>query len=176
MFRKIIIINGSARTGKDSFIDLFYEKTKIPVCNISTIEEAESILFSLETQLGLKQERSLKTDLYRSVLHDVKKLLIKYGDRPLKQTIKKATHLETLFSDSIIFIHCREGEEIAKLVDYYKKRCITLLIKRNIDVPQNPADMGVEKYFGYHMVIDDFDMNKMDVYAEKLKGLIYGQN
>lgn len=176
MFRKIIIINGSARTGKDSFIDLFYEKTGIPVCNISTIEESENILFNLQYVLGITEERSFKTDLYRSLLHDVKCLLVKYGDRPFKQTVERVNSLSDIFPDSIIFIHCREGSEISKLVDYFGKSCFTLLLKRNVSVPDNPADKNVDKYFGYDIVIEDFDLDKMDVYAEKLKGFIYGQN
>ena len=172
--RDIVIINGTARTGKDIFIDLFFEKTGIEVCNISTIEEAESILFDLEIKLGLKQERELKTDLYRSILYDIKQLLIKYNDRPLRQTVKKIQELRDLFPGNVIFVHCREGAEISKLVDYFGKQCLTLLVKRHVSVPQNPADMGVESYFGYDMKIEEFDLNKMDIYAEKLKGIIYG--
>ena len=172
--RDIVIINGTARTGKDIFIDLFFEKTGIEVCNISTIEEAERILFDLEIKLGLKQERELKTDLYRSILYDIKQILIKYNDRPLRQTVKKIQELRNLFPGNVIFVHCREGAEISKLVDYFGKQCLTLLIKRHVSVPQNPADMGVESYFGYDMKIEEFDLNKMDEYSEKLKGLIYG--
>ena len=169
-----IIINGVGGVGKDSFVSRFYDVSGIPTCNISTIQEAERILFALEPILSLKQERELKTDLYRSLLYDTKALLVKYGDRPYRQTVKRVHELENLFPGNAIFIHCREGAEISKLVDYYGEQCITVLVERNVPVANNPADRMLDKYFGYNMIIEEFDLDKMDIYAEKLKGLIYG--
>ena len=172
--RDIVIINGVGGVGKDSFVSRFYDVSGIPTCNISTIQEAERILFALEGVLNLKQERELKTDLYRSVLHDIKNMLVKYGDRPFKQTAKRIQELRDLFPGNVIFVHCREGAEISKLVDYYGEQCITVLVERKVPVANNPADRMLDKYFGYNMIIEEFDLNKMDEYSEKLKGLIYG--
>ncbi len=165
--RNIIIINGAGAVGKDTFVSEYEKISSFQVFNHSTISEAKRILASI----GLSDT---KTDEFRNILHDVKILLVKYGDRPFNQSKKFIESVKSSLSDSAIFIHCREGSEIQKLVDFYGDMCMTLLIKRSgIDVPDCPADKNVEKYFGYNMVIEDFDLKKMEEYKEELEDLIY---
>ncbi len=166
--KNIIIINGAGSVGKDTFVKEFEKITASKVLNHSTIAEAKQILHNM----GMTDT---KTDQFRNILHDVKNLLVKYGNRPFRRAAKFILEAEEKHRNPTIFIHCREGAEIKKFVEAYGERCLTLLVRRSgINVPECPADQDVEKYFGYNMIIEDFDLNKMEDYKAELEGMIYG--
>jgi len=68
----------------------------------------------------------------------------------------------------IYFIDCREPYEIQKFVDKYKKKCITILLKReDREVPDNDADKNVAN-FNYDFIIEN-NGNKKDLEKEAIK-------
>lgn len=137
----VVVINGYNQVGKDTFIDLFTDITKEKVHNISTVDMVKVAAYTLGWN-GEKNENA------REALHEIKKIGNKYFDHSrtyVKDFIRKHT-------GSFIFVHCREPEEIAWLVENVPKmselvECKTLLIKNDrVEAANNYADQSVLNY------------------------------
>ena len=145
---KIFIINGAAGSGKDTFVELCRKFTGDAfLLNISTVDKVKEIA----TACGWD---GTKTPENRKFLSDLKALLTDWADVPLNDMIQKIERFKCGFevydvSDdrAVVFIHCREPEEIRKLVKALNAR--TLLIRRaaveNITA-SNQSDAGVFDY------------------------------
>ena len=138
-----IIINGIARTGKDTFIDLFRQSNpNTYVHNISSIDPFRTIpdLFGWE---------GIKNDDYRMCLYWLKqasKYINNYPTRFLLQ--KRETVLSlTRSMDIVIFYHIREPEEIDLLLKELPEAA-TLLIRGEERIEEfcPPSDMDVLEY------------------------------
>jgi hypothetical protein len=145
---KIFVINGAAGSGKDTFVELCRKFTGDAfLLNISTVDKVKEIA----TACGWD---GTKTPENRKFLSDLKALLTDWADVPLNDMIQKIERFKRSFevydvSDdrAIVFIHCREPEEIRKLVKALDAH--TLLIRRvaaeNITA-SNQSDAGVFDY------------------------------
>jgi hypothetical protein len=145
---KIFIINGAAGSGKDTFVELCRKFTGDAfLLNISTVDKVKEIA----TACGWD---GTKTPENRKFLSDLKALLTDWADVPLNDMIQKIERFKRGFeiydiSDdrAIVFIHCREPEEIRKLVKALNAR--TLLIRRSAAeniTASNQSDAGVLDY------------------------------
>ena len=147
---KIFVINGTGGSGKDTFIEIFKRKyhdkgTVINISTVDTIKEAAKCFFFWD---GKKDEKS------RKFLSDLKDLVTNYSDAPFKY-IKGTIELWSDSNDAIIFIHCREPEEIERLVKNFNAQ--TILIDARERVPainSNHADSDVYEY-AYDYIIDN---------------------
>ena len=144
---KVIIINGTARAGKDTVVEFAQELLKEThiVTNISTIDPIKKAMEILGWD-------GKKDDEDRLIMAKLKQLAIESFDGPfkyIKDTVKTG-------ENCVNFIHCREPEEITKIKNYYGKiNCITLLVNRKgIHIPINGADDVVENYV-YDYIIDN---------------------
>lgn len=144
---KIILINGAGGVGKDTFVQICQRMVGIDkILNISTVDiikEAATIL----GWDGIKDERG------RKFLSDLKDLATNYSDLSAKyitETILKAKDSGA----EVIFVHCREPEELGRLQDIFN--AITLLIrsKRVKPIESNHADRNVENFF-YDYTVDN---------------------
>lgn len=150
MDKVVIVINGQGGSGKDSVCRIVAKRFK--VLNISTVDPIKDIA----KYAGWGGE---KTDVARKMLADLKQVFIAYNDLPLNYVIKMQR--EFLNGDSeIMFVHCREPEEIKKIVDNSLLKVKTLLIRRHDDAFVhknkafgNSADDDVENY-EYDFVYD----------------------
>ena len=84
------------------------------------------------------------------MLADLKQVFIEYNDLPLNFVMEEMQKFSADEND-IMFVHCREKEEIAKIVNSATVHTITLLIKRldkyfEQKVYGNYADDQVESY------------------------------
>lgn len=144
MNKKIVIINGTATCGKDTFCRICNEY--IPSKSISTVDKVKEAY----RLLGWKGD---KTEQHRKALSDIKDIGTKNLDHPynfMKGEIKRFRHSDY----DILFIHSREPDEIARFVKEFG--CITLLIRNpNIEaITSNHADAEVENY-DYDYIIDN---------------------
>lgn len=138
----------SSQSGKDTFVELCRKFTGDAfLLNISTVDKVKEIA----TACGWD---GTKTPENRKFLSDLKALLTDWADVPLNDMIQKIERFKRGFevydvSDdrAIVFIHCREPEEIRKLVKALNAR--TLLVRRtaaeNITA-SNQSDAGVFDY------------------------------
>lgn len=170
---KIIILNGSAQSGKDNFA-LYVKKHYDYKCmNWSTIDKVKKIA---KRNFGWDGK---KTEPARKFLSEMKRIWGEYNNGPFEDMVKKISDFNSKLNNKdrkniIYFIHCREPYEIQKFVDKYGKKCITLLLKReDRTVPDNLSDKNVDN-FNYDCIIKN-NGNKKDLEKEAIK-FIESQN
>jgi dephospho-CoA kinase len=160
---KVIIINGSGGSGKDLFVKLV-SNIYIDCINLSTVDKIKEIA---KNNFGWKGE---KTNKSRKFLSDIKRVWKEYNDGPFNDIINKIKTYEESNNnkDIIYFVHSREPKEIKNFVNYYKDKCVTLLIKReNIDIPNNDSDINVEKYNYDYIIKNNSSIEKLQKKALK---------
>lgn len=152
--KQIIIINGRAGVGKDTFVEMVkvaalaahdsMGKNCPKIYNLSTITGVERIA----TQIGWNGEKDEKS---RKLLSDLKDLLTQYNDFPVTELKREINGIQ---DNSVIFIHTREPAEIARLKEVLG--AMTLLIKnsRVVLITSNHADRDAENY-DYDLVIEN---------------------
>lgn len=145
---RIVVINGMPRSGKDTFVGMCQEIIGEKRClNVSTVD------FVKEVAAYCGWDKT-KTPQNRAFLSDLKDLLTQWNDIPYKDIENRIKIFKRqLFFNSIpeekavVFIHCREPEEIDKFAR--RMKAITLLVRRVQveDAEQsNHADKNVFEY------------------------------
>ena len=149
---KVIIINGSAECGKDEFIKFIQDTyDEEYILNISTIDPSKAALKILGWDGETKNEET------RQAMVDLKRISMKLFNGPFHYIIDLIGT-----TDNIYFVHCREPEEIQKFVNYYKNKCITLLIRSpRGKCLENGSDNVVENYNYNHIIENDGTLNTL---------------
>lgn len=164
---KVIIVSGSARTGKDQFVTLFKKHYKYECVNWSTIDKIKKIS---KRNFGWDGK---KTNEARKFLSEIKRIWSEYNNGPFNDMINKISiHYSNLNKKEkrnfIYFVHCREPYEIQKFVEHYGKNSNTILLKRDDrEVPDNLADKNVNN-FNYDFIIPN-NGSKKDLEKEVVK-------
>ena len=149
MEKTVIVINGAGGVGKDTLCE--FAETHFKVMNVSSITPIKEIA----AMCGWQGE---KTDKARKFLSDLKALSIEYNDYPTLWATER--YKEFLKSDyEIMFLHVREGEEIAKFVRATEGRAKTLLVRGGSRMTKssygNVSDDMVENYpYDFYFVND----------------------
>lgn len=163
----VIVVNGYPGSGKTTMELAIknYLENKIPVYIHSSIQDIKEIATLIGWD-GTKDEKS------RKFLSDLKKLLNDYNDFTLQKLNKFYNILKTKHRESLLFIDCREPEEIDKLVKKFD--AVTLCIKRssceNLNF-SNDSDKNVNNYnYDYYIynneTIDNFKENSIKTILE----------
>lgn len=133
----IFVINGKPGCGKDTFANMCVDLLPGKVLNISTVDYVKAVA----TTLGWS---GVKTPENRKFLSDLKKVLTEWEDIPYKKVCDQIfMHPKA----QVVFIHCREPEEIQKFVD--RIGAYTLLIQRPTVISEhqiNDSDNNVDNY------------------------------
>ena len=140
----VIVINGSAESGKDTLCNLAAKHYRCQ--NHSSIDPIKEMA-RVAGWFGIKDSKS------RKMLSDLKSLMISYNDLPTKYLIRKYYEFERS-DDDILFVHIREPEEINKFLDALRPsediamRNLTILVRRSAapKVVGNDSDDGVGDY------------------------------
>lgn len=147
----LIVINGSGRSGKDSFVDFI--KTGSSLINTFCISSVEAVKDAAKI-LGWDGE---KDEAGRKFLSDLKDLSTSAYDGPMtymKHRIERiGVHSK---GNNVIFLMIREPEEIERFCMEFPDNTITVLVRRpNISERYgNHADDGVEGY-NYDYIVDN---------------------
>lgn len=139
MNKTVIIINGKGGVGKDTLCDFAARHYKVR--NISAVTPIKEIAAKYGGWEGQKDARS------RKFLADLKQLFVDYNDLPFQyQCQQYEEFMQT--EEEILFVHIREGEEIAKLKAWIPTVCITLLVEREQENSNwgNASDDNVRDY------------------------------
>lgn len=158
----------SSQSGKDTFVELCRKfMGDAFLLNISTVDKVKEIA----TACGWD---GTKTPENRKFLSDLKALLTDWADVPLKDIISKVEAFKREFerydvSDkgAFVFIHCREPEEIRKLVKALGAR--TLLIRRTAAEhvsASNQSDADVLNYNYDAVVMNNGTLADLEHQAE----------
>jgi hypothetical protein len=177
---KVYIINGPARAGKDTFVELaedlcFAYKSKYDIMSKSTIE---NLAYIAKDQFGYNPE--VKSDKDRKFLSDFKRLVDDYCDYTFK-TVTSTIDIDiknrdrfVLASPVVYFVHVREPYNIYRFTKhFYKSKTIFVDTTRNIhSVTNNESDLNVRDY--------DYDITvhndgSIDDYREVVKRFLISE-
>lgn len=160
---QVVIVNGVARSGKDSFCSMCGD-----FANCYTYSSVQRIK-TIARMCGWDGQ---KTERARKFLSDLKDLTTEFSDLPMKsmrQSVAKGEKRE----NEILFLMIREPEEIKRAAEEFD--ALTLLIKRpSIEqITSNHADRNVDNYdYNYTIYnngsLDDFRGQACD-FVEKIK-------
>ena len=113
---KVVIINGTPQSGKDTFVELATDYCNMDesanVLNLSSVDPIKNALIGF----GWSGE---KTHEIRDILMGIKKIWIVAQNGPTMFMMNNILqfHMLHVGEDNIIFCHIREPEEIDKLVN-----------------------------------------------------------
>lgn len=173
---ELVIINGTPGSGKDQFVKEAQNLLGDFRCyNYSTVDFVKFVAICA----GWKEDKSPRN---RKFLSDLKKLLTYWDDIPFKKTIREIEDCyryalnHKCVEESVMFIHCREPEEIERFVNECGAR--TLLVKRAAadEIEQsNDSDANVSDY-AYDVIVENDgtieDLNDAArTYIERILGL-----
>lgn len=148
MKTKIIIVNGQSSNGKTTFEKMVKDiaaKHNKKVVITSTI----NIVKEFATMIGWDGSKAPKD---RKFLSDLKDALTQWKDIPYREIGYDISQL-TQDGTDLIFIDCREPEEIRRFVNDYN--AMTLLVQRGeVVIIGNHADDNVLNY-QYDITIDN---------------------
>lgn len=155
MNKHIVIINGSAGVGKDTFVEQVrycYLSKGFPhypaVANYSSVDWIKEIARTMGW-LGDKSEKS------RKFLSDLKDVSTEYNDMPFKKMQERVEKFKNDSRLKILFLHIREPEEIKKAVIAFDNVATLLITNDRVKhVTSNQADAGVYDY-DYDCVINN---------------------
>jgi hypothetical protein len=153
MNKKIYVINGSGGVGKDLFVKYVTENslnmfsTHNSVRNYSSVSKVKKIAWDIGWS-GLKTEKD------RKFLSDLKILTTEYNDMSFNDMRREISSFWNDGDAWALFLHIREPEEIARIVNGYSAK--TILVKRDSveHITSNMADKNVFNY-RYDIVIDN---------------------
>lgn len=148
---KVVVINGQGGVGKDLFVN-YCEDVYDFVYGFSTVDFIKYAAHKFGWT-GTKEPKD------RKMLSELKRILKEWDDVPYKKTAEyiQAAKANAIFNDhdEVLFIHCREPEEIQRLKDDFD--AITILIRRP-EVEQdwgNTADDEVFDFFYDYVIINN---------------------
>jgi len=136
MKKKIIILNGQAASGKDTFVN-FVKSYHPDTHNFSSIDY---IRWLSETYLDV--DTKTKDAKLRLFLSEFKRILADYNDLPFKQCVRA---IESLKDGQALFLHIREVSEIAKIKDLYPETLLVFVQAGDIKVIGNDSDDKVNE-------------------------------
>ena len=193
--KHVYIINGYARSGKDTFIQMagevfdFLESSKNTTVSISSVQGIKDIS---ATYFGY--DENVKSDKDRKFLSDFKSLTTEYCDYSLKYVVREIMRAD-LDGYKYVFIHIREPEEIKRAIDMIDKVIFphyshklaeyeydtdkmfavrkgfapqTVFVKRDDirRVTNNSSDTDVENYEYDHVIDNSGSLESLRMYAK----------
>ena len=154
--KKIVIVGGVARSGKDTFVDACLNH--VSGIKLSMIDPVKAAA----TALGIP---TAKTEQYRHFLVDLKAL----WDDSYNGSLRYLDNcLDTIDDDHIAFVMARQPQEIQAIENLYPKSMTVLVDRPGINVPNNVADQTTKNY-NYNLIVrNDGTKAKLLDYSEHL--------
>ena len=138
MEKRIVIINGSGGVGKDTFVEFCSEFTGVKnISSVDKVKEAARVL------VGWNGEKNEKT---RKLLSDLKQLSVDYNNYPLVYIRNQTKEFMEDQSQTIMFIHIREGSEIEKTKNDIGAKTLLITNNRVEKIATNKSDANVENF------------------------------
>lgn len=154
--KEIIVINGPAGIGKDSFVKEFskYRKT----INFSSVDKVKEVA-KIIGWTGAKLEKD------RKFLSDLKALTTKYNDMSYVDTVEAIRKFKKS-DNEYMFIHIREKEDIERIVKEFKATTL-LIVKDNVEIiASNVSDANIFEYEKYDYTIKIDVLENLEKYVK----------
>lgn len=158
MDKKIFIINGSTRGGKDTFVRLVTTELNDINKRFHTVINFDSVgrlkVFESEINRNVEETKN-KTERYRKFLSDLKKLTDEYCDLSFEDIYDTVRDFKSDDNDAIaLFIHIREPKNIERAVKELDAKTILIENKNSKVIATNESDKNIFNYT-YDYVIDN---------------------
>ena len=155
--KKIYIVNGKPRAGKDTFAELLGKHCR--VFKYSSVDKVKQIAAKCGWDGG-------KDDKDRKFLADLKRITTEFNDMSYDDVAEKVAYfLKTDFFD-VMLIDIREPEEIERAIEGYGAEAINI---NNVNVPMvtsNELDANVNNFVYDYIIAND---GTLDDFAETVK-------
>ena len=164
--KKIFIVNGKPRAGKDTFAELLGKYCR--VFKYSSVDKVKQIAAKCGWD-GSKMDKD------RKFLAELKRITTEYNDMSYDDVAEKVAYfLKTDFFD-VMLIDIREPEEIERAIEGFGAEAIFIESKHAQTVITNQADKNVENFEYDHIVKNngsllDFQLNVKDFYENNIRG------
>lgn len=164
--KKIFIVNGKPRAGKDTFAELLGKHCR--VFKYSSVTKVKQIAAKCGWDGG-------KTDEDRRFLSHLKKITTEYNDMSYDDVAEKVAYfLKTDFFD-VMLIDIREPEEIDRAIEGFGAEAVFIVNKNVPAVTTNLSDRNVELFEYDHIVVnngtlEDFAETVKDFYNRIVRG------
>ena len=160
--KPVILINGTGRSGKDTFIGFCDEM--VPCFNISAVDKVKEA----GAILGWN---GAKTEKDRKFFSDLKMLSIAYSDHPYQYSTEQIELFQSDPQYALMFLHCREPEEIKR---FEELGCITLLVTNsNVGIIEsNESDANVLDFKYDHYVDNSRSLKHLEAKAHAFVRLL----
>ena len=149
---QITIINGTGGSGKDTFVsyckELLEDKSGLTTncLNVSTVDYVKEIA-------GYCGWNGEKDPASRKFLSQLKDAMTEWRDLPVIDVKGQINRFEQMarwcgtWDKAVVFVHCREPEEIARLVDELNAKALLIRRESAENIQQiNHADNNVLNY------------------------------
>lgn len=147
MDKRIFILNGMARSGKDTFVSTLY-KLGIEAVHYSYVDFTRFMLNNAGIAIADK------TDKVRKLLCDINNTLEEYDDTPFKDCCEIADDFkDNWLEGDWLIIDCRDPKNIERLKKATNAE--TIFIKSNLNCDVTSADKAVSKSYEYDYYIDN---------------------
>lgn len=128
--KRVFIINGVPKAGKDTLIQLASKDLPFNVVNTSTIDIVKDIATQYDLWDGVN-----KTDDARNMLSELKRVITKYSNCIINHICRQVQLFLEDNTAGAMFIHCREPKEINRLRYAIVAKCrllpTTLVVRRS---------------------------------------------
>jgi dephospho-CoA kinase len=164
--KKIYIVNGKPRAGKDTFAELLGKHCR--VFKYSSVDKVKQIAAKCGWDGG-------KTDKDRRFLSQLKKITTEFNDMAYDDVAEKVAYfLKTDFFD-VMLIDIREPEEIDRAIEGFGAEAVFIENKNVPAVTTNLSDRNVELFEYDHIVLnngtlEDFEETVKRFYENNIRG------
>jgi len=152
---KVVIVNGGATVGKDTFVQFCQGFIPQRSINISTVDFVKKIA----TICGWNGDK-LEKD--RKFLSNLKDILTEWNDIPFNECF----NIINSFTNTCIFIHCREPKEIQRFKDNFNATTILVTNPNVSHITTNHADDEVYDYVYDYIICNIGSKNELKLSAQ----------
>lgn len=171
---KIIVINGSGGSGKDTFVSCC-SSLRRNIFNLSTI----NVIKEIALDMGWDGQ---KDDKGRRFLSDLKDAYSRYNNLPfmsvyndIQNTLYRLHRQGRTEPEPIFFIHCREPKEISIFEHTYDARSI-IITRKNTTEYHNHADQEVLEHEYDYQISNNGSKEELVDTAQKFLDKINNEN
>lgn len=167
MKKHILIVNGMARCGKDTFAALLNKITMVYKCS--------SITAIKRIAIKCGWDGKSKTEKDRKFLSDLKELTSAYNDLAFNDIEKEVQIFKNSYLHDVMIIDIREPAEIERAKKEFGAKTVLIKNDRVPYISSNMADANVYNYTYDYVVenngtMDEFKENIKKFYKDLLKG------
>jgi hypothetical protein len=166
MVNTILVVNGTARSGKNTFVSFLAKHSNVQLVEMSSVDTIKAIARQHFGWDGKKDERG------RQLLSDLKDAWSGYIDGPFGEMVGNIQNLDASSQDFVTVAYIREPEEIAKLVSAFPGRVKTMLITRHSPKYNNHADCNTTQFMYDFIISNRGTIGQLSSEAKRLADLL----